>query len=233
MRVLLLRPHDEAARAARSLAARGHEATIAPVLTIARREEPLPAGPFDVVLATSAQAFGDLQGPGSDALRTCEVFCVGARTALAARAAGFARVAEPAANAVELAVALIHMAPAPARLLYLAARDRKPDLERILAAAGYEIIPHVVYAAEAASCLPPALARALSAGEIDAALHYSRRSAALFSDLAMRAGLGEDARRLRHVTISADAAQGLRALAPPDLRIAATADEAGLLDALD
>ena len=71
MRVLLLRPHDEAARAARSLAARGHEATIAPVLTIARREEPLPAGPFDVVLATSAQAFGDLQGPGSDALRTC------------------------------------------------------------------------------------------------------------------------------------------------------------------
>ncbi|MDB5568934.1 MAG: uroporphyrinogen synthase, partial [Hyphomicrobiales bacterium] len=119
-----------------------------------------------------------------------------------------------------------------ARLLYLAGRDRKSALEDRLAAAGYGLCVHVVYAADAVPALPAALADAIRTGRAQAAIHYSRRSAAVFCDLVARAGLEAAARRLRHAAISPDAARGLAALAPPDLRIAAAPNEAALLDAL-
>ncbi len=233
MRVLLLRPQDEAARAANALAARGHEALSAPLLQVTPVEGRVPPGPFGAVLATSARALRHLPEETRATLRPLPVWAVGARTTAAFQAAGFAQVHAPGAHANDLFRQILRQTPPPHRLLYLAGRDRTPGLERSLLEAGYDLAIHVVYAAHAVEAPPTPLAHALRAGKVDAVLHYSRRSAAIFCALIARAGLMEQARRLRHVAISADAAAGLAPLAPPQLRIAATPDEAGLLDALD
>lgn len=230
MRVLVLRPRAAAARTAARLAALGHEAIIAPLLQPRPTGAPPPVGPFDGLIATSAQAFAAgvaLPDPGAAPL-----YAVGANTARAAQAAGFRHVALRAADAAALVDAILAAARKPARLLYLAGRDRKPEIERRLRAAGHEIVALPVYEAIAVADLPEAAAQALRAGAADAALHFSRRSARVFCDLAAKAGLAAQARALVHVAISRDAAAGLEPLAPPDLRVAANPRERDMLAAL-
>ena len=63
------------------------------------------------------------------------------------------------------------------RLLYLAGEDRAGDLAGDLAAHGIAVETAVVYRAVPVEALPDDAVQALRGGQIDAALHYSRRSA--------------------------------------------------------
>ncbi len=91
---------------------------------------PLPSGPFDALLATSRHAF--TQGPDLQRWgKRLPVFAVGRRTAEAARAAGFDDVRIGAGDGEGLATLVRLTLPRPARLLYLAGRDRKPTLEAL------------------------------------------------------------------------------------------------------
>lgn len=246
MRVLVLRPREAGARTAQALAARGHEAILAPLLAPAPAGAPLPEGQFDALLATSAQAFEGqafAQAPKDRlaALRGLPIHVVGARTAEAARAAGFHAIGFVEPDAARLAARLTGVA-APSRLLYLAGVERKSGLENALAKAGSQVVAWEVYDARTLERLPEAARLALETGGADAALHFSKRSAQTFCALASDAGLRAQAARLRHVAISADAAAGLADLspadlspadpAPIDLRVAATPDLAGMLAAL-
>jgi uroporphyrinogen-III synthase len=157
---------------------------------------------------------------------------VGARTAQAAIEAGLSEPEIIAADAKELAQAIAQSLQPPANLLYPAARERKPDLEKALGAKGFSINPWIVYEAQAAPALPDEIAQALRAGSLDAALHYSMRSAEIFCASVAQADLAEAARRLRHVAISQDCAQGLSALNAPDVRIAAAPNEDSMAELL-
>ncbi len=90
----------------------------------------------------------------------------------------------------------------------------------------------VVYEARAESALTEAAIAAIRAGDIDAALHFSRRSAAIFLDLARAAGVAGDLAAIVHVCISGDAAVPLLDAGLP-VRVAATPDSAGLFAALE
>ena len=92
--------------------------------------------------------------------------------------------------------------------------------------------PWTVYEARAAHALPDEARAALEQGRVDAALHFSARSATIFCQQVAAAGLAAQARTLVHVAISADAARALELLAPPRLNIAAAPDEAHMLDQL-
>ena len=228
MRVLVLRPDDGARRTIARLHELGHEAISSPVLETVATNEPPPAGAFDGLIATSAQA---LRYADADALRRflmVPLWCVGARTASTAREAGFADIRIEAADAAHLALG-IKQSASTKRLLYLAGRDRKPDLENALCEQGAVVAPWVVYEARAAATLAPDTLNALRDGELDAVLHFSRRSAQIFCDLVADAGLSEQARALSHVSISADAAEGLRKIAPMRLLIARAPNEANML----
>jgi len=236
MRVLVLRPREAGARTAQALAERGHEAILAPLLAPAPTGAPLPEGQFDALLATSAQAFAGqafTQAPQDRlaALRGLPLHVVGARTAQAARAAGFHAIGFVEPDAARLAAQLTGATP-PARLLYLAGVKRKSGLEDALAQVGSQVVAWEVYDARAPERLPEAARLGLETGGADAALHFSKLSARTFCALARDAGLRAQAARLRHVAISADAAAGLADLAPSDLRIAGTPDQAGVLAAL-
>ncbi len=229
MRVLVLRPEDGARRTAARLEALGHEAICAPLIEPAATGENPPAGDFDALIATSAQAFRFAPPERLAALAGRPLLCVGARTAQAAREAGFSSVAIEAPDAVRLLERIAAERPARDRYLYLAGRDRKPALEDGLRAAGCEMAPWIVYEARATHALPDAARAAIEQGRVDAALHFSARTAEIFCEQVAFAGLEAQARALLHVAISADAARGLEPLAPPRLKVSAAPDEAHML----
>ncbi len=217
MRLLVTRPSDQAARTAERLRALGNEPVLAPVLEIAPTGADVPQGPFDLVLATSAQAF--LAG----AAPLAPLVCVGEKTATAGRAAGFA-VALVASDADKLAAALLRD-PLPRHVLYLAGQERKPQLEQRLRAACWRVDVAETYAARPVHAWPEAIGSALLAGGIDGALHYSPRSA----ELSLRL-MGEAAPRLAHFCLSPAVATVCRGQAPPDkIFVASHPDEDSLL----
>ncbi len=130
MRVLVTRPSDQAARTAKRLAALGHEAMVAPVAgDFSNRRAGFRTGRFDLVLATSAQAFADgrrrrpfkASPPPASAKRP--------RKRRATRVFGSKRVAPRAEALAEWLIA----GKKPGAALYLAGRERKPVLEQRLA----------------------------------------------------------------------------------------------------
>ena len=229
MWVIVTRARGDAERTAAALRARGHEALLSPVLEIVGTGARIDSRGADALVASSAHAFEGLDPRDRAQLSSLPLFVVGARTADAARRAGLAAPRYIAASAVELAPHVAAVVPAPARLLYLAGRDRKPDLEQSLHGLGFEIDVAVTYEARALDALSPETAAALAKGRADAALHFSRRSAQLFLVCAAQAGLAAQAASLRHICISQDAAADLG----PDAIIAPTPDSAGLLKALE
>ena len=221
MRVLVTRPSDQAARTAKRLAALGHEALLAPVLEIFPTGAPIPDGPFDLVLATSAQAFAGWTAPR--ALRGVATACVGEKTAQAAREAGF-EVKIVAPRAETMAEMLIGEKK-PGAALYLAGRERKPALEQRLAGAGWRLELVETYDARPVASWPEEVVAALRDGRIDAVLHYSPRSAG-----AAMALIGGAAARLSHFCLSSDVADRCREGAPEaTIFVASQPDEEALM----
>jgi len=230
LRVALMRPIDDAKRSAEVLRARGFEPIFAPVMALRATGAQPPDENFDALLATSANAFAWLSAPARASLTGLTLYVAGERTAAAASAAGFGAPDEIAPDVVALAALVAARLPRASRLLYLAARDRKGDLEAALGAAGYRVVATEVYLAEARPAW--SAAEALAFSTCGAALHYSRRSAELAGLLAERAGLGAHWRALLHACISQDAAEPLRAFGATRIAVASGARESLLIDAL-
>lgn len=142
--VLITRPEAEALTFAVLLKERFGEQVrpvVAPLMAPRFLEATLPAGEFVGVIFTSAQGVQSAQrlGPGLPAL----AYCVGQKTADAARAAGFdARSADGDAEAL---LALIIADRPGGRLLHIRGRDTRGDLEERLNSAGIETESLIVY----------------------------------------------------------------------------------------
>ena len=228
MRVLVTRDRDAAAETAAALARLGHDALLAPVIDIAPTPASLPSGSFDALLATSRHAFTH----GPDAQRwgkRLPVFVVGRRTAEAARAAGFDDVRIGAGDGEALSTLVGLTLPRPARLLYLAGRDRKPTLEATLTGLGIGLKVVETYEAIPVDRWPEAVVESMRGGEVDAALHYSRRSAELALALTERLGVGDAFRLLHHACLSADVAEPLLAAEAFAVAVAEKPDQEYLL----
>lgn len=235
MQVLLTRAADEAMRSARKLEASGHSVLSSPVLEMVPTGAQWPAGVIDAVLATSARAFELFSDapdwPLPEARRLMPLYLVGERTHEAARERGFEGPASIEPDAKELAAKAAGALPAAARVVYLAGRDRKPDLEQTLADAGHAIEVVEAYAAQAAEGLNENAIASLAAGEVGAILHYSRRSTEIFLDLAKRAGL--DVRNNTHVAISQDAAVPLWEARCTEVHVAEKPNEQAMVAAVN
>ena len=233
MNVLVLRPERAARRTAAALAARGHVVILAPVLSIEDLDDAVPDGPFDAVLATSANGLRKLKArPEIARLSLLPLIAVGDRTAEAGREAGFesVHVAEGDGRAlVETACALF---PEGARFLHAAGTDRAFDVAGALRLRGRPVIVVELYRADAANELPAAARDALRDGSADAALHHSRRIAETFMRLCDASGLGAAARALPHAALAERVAGALRDAGCPRVAVAARPDEEALLEAL-
>ena len=231
MQILVTRPIEQAVETAAALAVLGYEAVISPVIEIGATGVPWPKGTIDFLVATSARAFEALQiepdFPTAEARRLLPLYVVGQKTLEAARRAGFTGPAIVAAEAGDLAPRLIAQLRSYTRALYLAGRERKPELEIVCASAGFSLDVLETYAAMAAMRLSDEALTALDEGRIGAVLHYSRRSAAIFLELLQADGF--DPAILHHIAISEDAAAPLREIDVPSVAIAAQPDEDAML----
>jgi uroporphyrinogen-III synthase len=244
LRVLVLRAEGDARQTAFALARSGHETVLAPLLRIEPTGEPIPDGPFDGVVITSAHAVPVLGAsfptvptpaePGATpfSLIALPVFAVGDRSAEAARAAGFSDVRSARGTRAELAALLASAMKPNARLLLALGRDHKADLAPRLTEVGFRPVVWLAYEALAATELPAVAVHELKTGTIDAVLHYSRRSAEIFIALAARAGLGPQ-HQAWHIVLSEDIAEPLRVAKAGPVAIAARPDEEALIATLN
>lgn len=231
-RVLLLRAIDDALRTKELLNTSGISCIISPVLEIAETGAPIPRDArdaYDAALASSAKALELVVG--AEDLRSLPLHAVGAKTAKAAAARGW-RPDIIAGNAEAILPLLRARYPQPTHFLYLAGRDRQAALEAGLRQSGHRVTAVEVYEARAAQTLTDEARAALAAGEIDAALHYSRRSAEIFLALADAAGLAGRLRPIAHYALSDDVAAPLRARGL-DAIVARKPDERNLLALLE
>ncbi|WP_457796739.1 uroporphyrinogen-III synthase [Methylocystis sp. S23] len=228
-RVLVLRARDDALRSSEKLRAMGFTPVVSPVLEIAATGAPIPPGDYDAVLASSAKGI-ECAGAGAEPYKRLPFHAVGARTAKAAEARGW-RPDIVAGDAGAILPPLLARYPEPAHFLYLAGRDRQAALEAGLTGDGHKVTAVNVYEARAAESLSDEARAAIRAGDIDVALHYSRRSVEIFLSLAEAAGLAAALPAIAHVALSAEIAAPLEALSLKVAR-AAKPEEGDLLQAI-
>ena len=231
MRLLVTRPDGE--RTAAELRARDHAPVVAPVLRI----EPIAnvdlGGPWVALVLTSSNAAWALQAhPQRGTLQQLPVFAVGERSAQAARDIGFTDVVSAGGDVTDLAGLVVERV-GEGTLLYVAGEDRAGDLAGELADHGLDVHTAAIYRAVPVETLPEPAGTALAAGAIDGVLHYSRRSAEVFVDLARQTGVLGQALATPHYCFSAQVAEPLQTAGAAKVHIARRPDETALFDLLD
>src|SRR6185437_7902150 len=208
MRVVVTRPLADGERTAANLRAIGHDVLVTPLMSI----EPIPAnldGKWSGLIVTSANALAAIgKNTARSSLSRLPLFAVGQRTAQAARDAGFVHVVSSDGNVHDLVGAIAARPVAELPLLYLSGEDRAADLVGELSNRGIAVDQRVVYRMVPMP-FSPALIDALRAGEIDAVLHFSRRSAASYVAAAEAAGMLKPAMAVQHLCLSTQVSEPL------------------------
>ena len=117
-------------------------------------------------------------------------------------------------------------------LLYLAGADLARDLVGELGEKGFSVVTHTTYKMVPARALPREVCEAFVAGEIEAVLHYSRRSARAFLDAARDGGVEISALALPQCCLSAGVAAIVREAGASQVAVASSPDENALFEAL-
>jgi uroporphyrinogen-III synthase len=231
LRALVTRPRNEAATLAILLAERGIEAVIEPMIEIIDRAALLPdLTGVQAILCTSANGVRALAR--ASGARGVPVFAVGDATARAAWAAGFGRVESADGNVEDLArLVAARLRPGEGRLLRVAGSEIAGDLAGRLGAAGYAVDRAVLYEARAATALSSSTAALIGCSEIELALFFSPRSAAIFARLAVPVAAGLRAAAAFSISAAADAA--LCDLPFRERLVAAAPTQAALLSRID
>jgi uroporphyrinogen-III synthase len=231
MRLLVTRPEPEAARTAARLRALGHDPVVQPLLAVELL--PPPAAPIEpaVLAVTSRNALRALaRWPDLSRWLGLPLYAVGEQTGAAARALGFADVRTGAGDGGDLArLMMAGFAADAGPILYPAAEERASGLEAALREGGYDIRTVVAYRMHPVSGLDEPVRAELAAGGIGGVLLYSRRTAAVFRDLVIAAGLRAALGGTTLYVLSGAVAAAVRHLAPGAIRVAPSPDEEALL----
>lgn len=235
-KVLVTRPADDAERLGLRLEENGFLPIVAPLLTLVPHLAPRPcSGGVAAVMATShnaIEALRDRQDAVRDILaRPC--FCVGQRTAEAARRFGFRDVMVSYGDGRVLADLLQKtIRPSDGVVLHPCGMDRIETGSDILRASGYDVRAWEVYRAEAATVLPDAVKALLVTQSLDAALFFSPRTAAIFGALTRLAGVDVFCRRMVAVGLSEAVAASLRLLPLDRILVADVLTEESMIQTL-
>lgn len=191
MRLLVTRPEPDASREAKLLSERGHEAMLAPLLSIEfSSDTPLELDGVQALIATSRNALRALAlHPAREQACRLPLLAVGDATAIEARAIGLSDVTVGAGTGVRLAELIIgEFEPENGALLHLSGDVVAFDLQSALEPKGFTVRRAVLYRAVPLREFPPDAARLLAAGELDGVILMSPRTARTFA--ALHAGLG-------------------------------------------
>jgi uroporphyrinogen-III synthase len=238
--ILVTRPQPDNEATAAALRTKGFEVLLAPML----RFEPLAFhddadARYGAVIVSSANALRAIETDlASSRLLPLPLFAVGERSADAARRAGFRDVAVADGNAAalrDLIVASVRgkTLKKASTLLYFAGADLAGDLAGELGERGFSVVTHTTYRMIPVSSLPQQACDAFAANQVEAVLHYSRRSARAFLDAVRAAGVEISALAIPQCCISDGVASIVRDVGATRVLVAHSPDENGLFEALD
>lgn len=228
MRVLVTRPEPGASRTAEKLRALGHEPVLLPLTRIAALAPEWPAGKFEAVLATSANALLSASTL-PEQWKALPVHTVGQRTADAARNAGFLKAGIVAADANALLAQLSGTCARGSRIAYLCGKVRRPDIEQGLAARGQFVTPTECYDTLSVSYLTDNVDEIFDFRPVDCCLVMSGETADGLVPLLREPQLGHLFEKTQYYCISGRVAESLEPFARGSVHVAETPDEAGLL----
>jgi uroporphyrinogen-III synthase len=219
---------EDGTETAKQLAARGHEALLAPLLSTRFFDgSDIALDGVQAILATSANGIRALAR--RTPRRDLPVFAVGRQTAAEAKGFGFVTVKSADGDAEALARATRGWArPEGGALLHVVGEGNDGKLAASLAE--FSVRREILYAVTAAQTLPAEAMTALREGQVDAALFFSPRSAAIFRGLALKSGLTLD--MILAAAISPAAAAALAPLAFREVRTASKPDQDHILKLL-
>jgi len=175
--VLIIRPYVAAQQTAALVAARGFMPFVIPLSVALPLSALFPDKNYDALIATSENAFLQRLPQNAAYLAALPLYCVGYRTARAARRNGFDIIATVAKNVDALCTVLD--GKIKQHFLYLAGKQRRPVLEKHLQNAGVAVDVIEVYETE---LLEPSPQQCAALPEvIDNILLYSAGSMQLLS----------------------------------------------------
>ncbi len=186
--LLLTRPRGQSEAFAAALEARmpGHfRPLVAPLIDIAPVEAPLDLDGVEGLAFTSANGVEQFAARTTD--RSLPAWCVGAMTAAAARAAGFAAVSANGDVAALADLIAARRRPGGGVVLHVRGRHAAGDLVGRLAAAGVAARAAGIYD-QPPQPVPAEVAARLAAGGVDVVALFSPRTAALFNAAAAATG---------------------------------------------
>lgn len=233
MKLLLTRPEAESQALRDRLQALGHAVDTAPMLAIRQkhdRGDELQAALQGVTALLFTSANGVRAFADANPQRDLMVYAVGPASALAAQAAGFTRV-EAAGGDVDLLAQMVRArhSRAAGALLHAAGSARAGDLQAMLQQDGYDVRRVVLYDAETAIQLPPAVAARFAGKGYDGVLLFSPRTAATFVNLTQAAGIAGGAAVATAYCLSDNVAREAAALSWRDVKVAQSPGEADLV----
>lgn len=178
--ILVTRSEPGASETAARLEAAGYKAVVEPLFAIVPVDVTLTD--FDALAFTSAN--GVRRFAALSQRRDAPVFCVGSRTAQAAREAGFANVTSADGDVGALGDLVRARLPAGARLLHAGNEDSRGDLSGRLSSAGVAATFLALFRAEPVAVPGPSLARHLAGDPVlTAILVHSPRAGEILADM--------------------------------------------------
>jgi uroporphyrinogen-III synthase len=240
MAVLVTRPQPDGEATAAALRRRGLEVLSAPMLRfepVAFRDDEDAA--YGAVIVTSANALrGIAPHLAGSRLLKLPLFTVGEHTASVARNAGFSNVIPANGGAAALRDLVLASVKTKelrkaSTLLYLAGADLARDLAGELGERGFTVVTHTTYRMSPVSSLPPEARDAFAASQVEAVLHYSRRSARAFLEAVRACGVEISALAVPQCCISSAVASVMRDAGATQVMVAASPDENAMFEALD
>ena len=240
MAILVTRPHPDAEATAATLRARGFEVLLAPML----RFEPAAfrddtEARYGGLIVTSANALRAIETDlKASRLLRLPLFAVGEHTATVARDLGFEHVISGGGDAAAVRDCVVGAVKSKAvkkahPLLYLAGADLARDLAGDFSQRGFTVVTQVTYRMVPLSNLPREACEAFAANQVEAVLHYSRRSAGAFLEAVRGAGMEISALSVPQLCISTGVAAVLRDAGATGVMAAASPDENALFALLD
>ena len=201
MKVVITRPNPDAELFAEECRAKGLDPVIAPLMTIAPRDDwtaPTEAGALAFTSANGVRAFA-----AASRVRSLTAFCVGEATADAAHAEGFTEIVVADGDVVSLAETIAAQSGAvTGQIVHIAGTRLAGDLLHELTTRGLKSRRVVAYETHEAATMPEPAKSAISSGRAVAVTLFSPRTARLFLALAESANLTEALARCRAVCLS-------------------------------
>ncbi len=235
MRLLVTRPEPDALLLKARLEAMGHQASVAPLLSVSFDD----ADEFDLsevqaLIATSRNGLRGLKAQNAHKIAALlPLYAVGRATAKDAAALGFSEIITGGGTVATLVPEIVASAdPQAGVLLHLAGDELAGNLADDLEQYGFRLLQPVVYRMVPATHLDDTIAAHIQAGELDGVLLFSPRTAAIYASLISYHGLQSAVVSITHYCLSPTVARRLTPLGPVPIAVAAAPTLDGMLDLL-